>query len=71
MKKEYDFSKGQRGKFYRPGVDLNVPINVEPDVAKVVRHRARKKDASVGAVVNEWLRKDIESAVATRKHKAR
>jgi hypothetical protein len=71
MKKEYDFSKGQRGKFYQPGVELNVPIYLEPDVAKVVRQRARKKDASVGAVVNEWLRKDIQSAVATRKRKAR
>jgi len=70
MKKEYDFSKGQRGKFYQPGVELNVPIYLEPDVAKVVRQRARKKDASVGAIVNEWLRKDIQSAVATRKRKA-
>ena len=37
MKKEYDFSKGVRGKFYRPGVELNIPVFLEPDVAKVVR----------------------------------
>jgi len=24
MKKEYDFSKGERGKFYRRGVQLNL-----------------------------------------------
>ena len=36
MKKEYDFSKGERGKFYRPETELNIPIYLEPDVAKVV-----------------------------------
>ena len=71
MKKEYDFSKGERGKFYRPGAELNVPVYLEPDVAKVVRERAKKTDASVGAVVNDWLRKDIRSRSKTRKVKAR
>ena len=33
MKKEYDFSKGERGKFYQPGVELKVPVYLEPDVA--------------------------------------
>jgi len=26
MKKEYDFSKGERGKFFREGARLNVPV---------------------------------------------
>ena len=69
MKKEYDFSKGERGKFYRPDVELNIPIYLEPDVATVVRRRARKRDATIGAVVNEWLRKDIQSERQTRKLK--
>ena len=71
MKKEYDFSKGERGKFYRPGVELNIPVYLEPDVAKVVREQARKSDASIAAVVNEWLRKDIRSGVRTRRLKVR
>ena len=57
MKKEYDFSKGERGKFYRPGVELNIPVYLEPGIAKVVREQARKSDARIAAVVNEWLRK--------------
>ena len=61
MKKQYDFSKGERGKFYRPDVELNIPVYLEPDVAKAVRQRARKSDVSIGAVVNEWLRKAIRS----------
>ena len=32
MKKEYNFSKGQRGKFYRPGVRLNLPIYIDQDL---------------------------------------
>jgi len=62
MKKQYDFSKGERGKFYRRGVELNIPVYLEPDVAKAVRQRARKSDTSFGAIVNEWLRKAIRSA---------
>ena len=70
MKKEYDFSKGERGKFYRPGAELNIPVYLEPDVAEVVRERAKKRDASIAAVVNDWLRKDIRSAGQRRKRKA-
>ena len=44
-----------------PGVELNIPIYLEPDVPKVVPQRAKKKDSTVGAVVNECLRKDIQS----------
>ena len=61
MKKEYDFSKGERGKFYRPEAEFNIPIYLEPDVAKVVQERAKKKHSDIGAVVNAWLRKDIRS----------
>ena len=32
MKKEYDFSKGERGKFYHPEAQLNLPVYLEPDV---------------------------------------
>lgn len=32
MKKEYVFSKGERGKFFRPGVKLNLPVYLEPDL---------------------------------------
>ncbi len=59
MRKEYDFSKGERGKFYRPGVELNLPIYLEPDVAKFVRELAKAKNKEVEAIVNDWLRQDI------------
>jgi len=37
MEKEYDFSKGETREGLPPGVDLNIPVYLEPDVAKVVR----------------------------------
>jgi len=69
MKKEYDFSKGERGKFYHRGVELSMPVYLEPDVAKVVRERAREREASIGALVNDWLRKEIRSSGRRRKAK--
>jgi len=59
MKKEYNFSKGVRGKFYRPNVELNLPIYLEPDVAKFVRELAKAKNTAIEAPVNNWLRQDI------------
>jgi hypothetical protein len=59
MKKEYDFSKGERGKFFREGVELSVPIYLEPDVIQFVRELAKAKNEEVETIVNDWLRQDI------------
>ncbi len=45
MKKEYDFSKGERGKFYRPDAELSIPVYLEPDVARVFRSSAAVNEA--------------------------
>lgn len=60
MKKEYDFSKGIRGKFYQPNIELALPVYLEPDIAAFVRKYAKKKNIDTQTVVNEWLRKDKE-----------
>jgi hypothetical protein len=62
MKKEYDFSNGECGKFYRSGIELNVPVYLDRDVAKTVRQWARKADVSVETIVNKRLREEIQSA---------
>jgi hypothetical protein len=59
VKDEYDFSRGERGKFYRPNAELNIPIYLEPDVARFVRELAQAKNLAVETVVNEWIRQDI------------
>jgi len=59
MLKEYDFSKGIRGKFYHQDAKINLPIYLAPDVAEFMKKISRKKGHDVEKIVNDWLRKDI------------
>lgn len=59
MKREYDFSKGERGKFYRPGASLNLPIYLEDNVRIYFEEKARSKGMEIGELVNEILKSDI------------
>ncbi|MBU2498777.1 MAG: hypothetical protein KKE57_07755 [Proteobacteria bacterium] len=64
MREEYDFSKGERGKFFRPDLKLNIPIYLEEEVAAFVERIASKKGVDRSSVVNELLRGDIKIAEA-------
>ncbi len=66
MKKEYDFSKGERGKFYRPDVRLNLPIYLDDDVAEFVQKYARRKKVDAQTAANEILRVNKEMLQALR-----
>ena len=59
MKEEYDFSRGIRGKFYRPGATLNLPVYLDDDVLDYLSAKARAKGIEVNDMVNDLLRKDI------------
>jgi len=59
MKKDYDFSKGERGKFYRPDAQLNIPVYLDIAVRTYLAARAKSKDIELNQLVNELLRKDI------------
>ncbi len=58
MRKEYDFSKGVRGKFYRPGARLNLPVYLDPEALAFVQRIARKKGMDISAVVNQLILTD-------------
>jgi hypothetical protein len=62
MKEEYDFSKAERGKFYRPDVTLNIPIYLEPENLVFVEKLAKKKRADISKIVNDLIRSDIQMA---------
>ena len=60
MKEQYDFSKGQRGKFYRQDAVLRIPIYLDPDVEQAIQAMTEGTGQNMGVLVNEWLRSNIE-----------
>lgn len=60
MEKEYDFSKGERGKFYRENIKLNLPIYLESDIREFVEHIAARKGLDVGTIVNTLIKKNMQ-----------
>lgn len=59
MKAEYDFSKAERGKFYRPNATLKSPIYLDDEVQEFVRRKADEKGVDLNEVVNEILKKEM------------
>lgn len=60
MKKEYDFSKGVRGKFYNADAEFNLPIYLEPEIAEFVQKLAVEKKVDRNRIVNRLLKKNKE-----------
>ncbi|MBL7219303.1 MAG: hypothetical protein ISS69_04250 [Phycisphaerae bacterium] len=66
MKKEYDFSKAERGKFHRPGAKLNIPVYLESEVQDFVDKIAEARQSDTSTVVNELLKSDMDIAKVIR-----
>ncbi len=60
MKKEYDFSKGVRGKFSNPDGEFNLPIYLDREIADFVDKLSLDKKIDRNRVVNKLLKKDME-----------
>jgi hypothetical protein len=60
MKDQYDFSKGTRGKFYRPDAIFRLPVYLDEKVQTYLTAKADAKGVDLADLVNEMLRKDIE-----------
>ncbi len=62
MKKEYDFTDAEQGKFYRPIEELDIPIYLDKDVQDfLMKHIGKHKDSSsLSELVNSLVKKDIE-----------
>jgi hypothetical protein len=64
MRKEYDFSKGTRGKFYKAKARMNLPVYLDSEVRQFVEQIARKRRSDVSRVVNQLLKSDMKRAKA-------
>jgi len=59
MKKEYVFSKAERGRFYRKGAKLRLPIYLDAKLLDQVEDLANRTGRDVGDVVNRIVEKGV------------
>ena len=59
MKREYDFSRAERGKFYRKGAKLRLPIYLDAKVQSRLERIARKRGKDIGDIVNRFVKKEM------------
>ena len=60
MKKEYNFSNAEKGKFYTPISHIEIPIYLEKNVKDFYVKAANTKRIDVGKMVNAILKKEME-----------
>jgi hypothetical protein len=58
MKNEYDFSKAERGKFYRHHAEHSLPIYLDADNLLFVTKIAQRNKSNISEVVNDLIRSD-------------
>lgn len=66
MKKEYDFSKAERGKFYQENLILNLPVYLNPENMRFVEKIAKEKKADLSEIVNKLIKESIKIARVLR-----
>ena len=60
MRKEYDFSKAEQGKFYRPVEELEIPIYLDKRVKEFYAKKALARNIELDKVINTILSKEME-----------
>lgn len=66
MKDHYDFSKGERGKFYRADAVFRLPVYLEEDVQSYLAAKADARGMELSELVNQLLKQDIELIEAAK-----
>ncbi|MEW6200630.1 MAG: hypothetical protein AB1546_01530 [bacterium] len=60
MRREYDFSGAEQGKFYRPVEKLEIPVYLDKEVKEFFVKAASKRNIGLDKIVNIILRKEME-----------
>lgn len=58
MKRTYDFSTAERGKFHKKNLALELPVYLDKSNAELVENIARQRNVDISTVVNDMLRSD-------------
>ena len=64
MRPEYDFSRAKRGKFYREGAEIRLPIYLDAKLQHRLEQVAKKRGKDLGEVVNQILTEEVERVEA-------
>ena len=59
MRKEYDFSKAERGRFYQKGARLRLPIYLDANLQNRLQRLAQKNHEQLSALIQRLLKKEI------------
>ena len=59
MKKEYDFTDAEQGRFYRPIEELDIPIYLDKEIKNFFL-KNRTSDFSLNKIINSLIKQDIE-----------
>jgi hypothetical protein len=60
MRKEYDFSQGERGKFLKKGAKLRLPVYLDFKLQEQLESLARDKKREFGEMANRLIRDQIQ-----------
>lgn len=60
MKKEYDFSKAERGKFYRKNAVLRLPVYLDAKLQKFFEAIAQRKGTNLEEIINKVIQKEVD-----------
>jgi predicted HicB family RNase H-like nuclease len=66
LDREIDFAQGVRGKFYRPGMELHIPVYLEQKVMATLTEVAERKGVGLNDLVNDLLRRELDIAETLR-----
>jgi hypothetical protein len=57
---------GERGKFFKPDAQLNLPVYLDDEVRAYLQRQAAAKGKELNEIVNEMLKKDIDLVAAVK-----
>ncbi len=60
MPSEIDFSKGERGKFFKSNAVLHLPVYLDANVQDSLADLAAKKGVELSTLANELLKREID-----------
>ena len=66
MREEYDFSKGERGKFYRPNASPQVPVYLSDRLQEYLLQVAERKGTTLNELVNDLLERELSIVEAMK-----